>query len=491
MAFMRTALRERPATSRRSECVALARSSGTRQPRSVRLIDLAFVLCAASVAGCYLSHERPARTEDARTDDDAGRDGGADAPIPPVGPPRLLAPSGTSTVTSSRPTLRWVLGSAATEGRVELCRERACTAPIETITGTTSARPSSDLSPGWYFWRVGSGDRTSATWQFRVGVRTGPVDSFWGVALDLDGDGIEDTVRSVVTGGDTNTGVFRGTTSGSEAEPYVVIPSTASCNAGAFATSAGDVNGDGFADLMLTETSDWCRPGVVRVLLGGPSGVSPTPQRTLLDFMPTRPGYGRFALGLGDVDGDGYGDLAIGVRENYGDFGPLTAEVFRGSPTGIVSDRGQQLDVGEISFRSELPPLVAGDTNGDGFADLIVGPSIFLGASSGLGAPAFVFDRHAKAAATGDVNGDGFADWAISSDVIDPRIETARVSVFLGSAAGLGGMPATVLVGPDQYFGRHITLSDLNGDGFSDLTISGTPGTPPPYFGSAGGLVVP
>ena len=65
------------------------------------------------------------------------------------------------------------------------------------------------------------------------------------------------------------------------------------------------------------------------------------------------------------------------------------------------------------------------------------------------------------------------------------------MSVFHGGPSGVGGAPNTVLVGPDQYFGRVIALSDVNGDGFDDLTISGTPGTPPPFLGSPAGLVVP
>ena len=45
---------------------------------------------------------------------------------------------------------------------------------------------------------------------------------------------------------------------------------------------------------------------------------------------------------------------------------------------------------------------------------------------------------------------------------------------------------ASHLVGDDQYYGRYLTMSDLNEDGFSDLTVWGAPG---PYFGSAAGLL--
>jgi len=89
------------------------------------------------------------------------------------------------------------------------------------------------------------------------------------------------------------------------------------------------------------------------------------------------------------------------------------------------------------------------------------------------------------------VNGDGYADWAVGSDVIDPGIETARVSVLHGGPAGLGGAPATLLVGADQYYASDVVLEDLNGDGFDDLTVSSAYGAPEGRCsGSPAGLVI-
>jgi hypothetical protein len=456
-------------------------------------------LSSALVAACSTTHPAahsdagPALT-DASAAPDAHLTEAADAQVsspdaaPIEAPPRLLWPPGTSTVTSRRPTLRWT-GSAGAEVRVELCRERACTAPLEVLTTTEeSARPSRDLEPGWVFWRVRSGARTSATWQLRVGVRSAAVDTAWGVALDVNGDGYLDEVREQVRGGLIDSVVFHGTADGFEAAPAVTIPPT-DCAAPSLAASVGDLNGDGFADLAIAENQEWCRPGRVRLFLGGPDGVSSTPHR-VLEGTRTAPGFGGSVIGAGDLDGDGHGDIAITDRVVYY-LAPLTAEIWLGSADGITADRGTSVEGGETSLRANGDVLATGDVNGDAISDLMVGPNVYLGSRTGLGPPAFHLPREVKSMATGDVNGDGYADWAVGSDVIDPGIETARVSVLHGGPVGLGGAPATLLVGADQYYASDVVLEDLNGDGFDDLTVSSAHGAPEGrYSGSPAGLVI-
>ncbi len=464
-----------------------------------RIILLALGL--ASLAGC-LSHTRPepaadaavadAALPDAALVDAATVDGGPDAPVDAAAPivPRLISPLSTSRATSRRPTLHFERSAGAGPVRVELCVDRTCETHHEVITtdGDT-VRPTSELPPGWVYWRVVTPTATSATWELIVPARETGTDTAWGVTLELDGDGYGEEVRDVENGGEVSSGVYHGSPSGYEPEPRTLIPPT-TCNARSFPVPAGDLDGDGLGDLLLADSPDWCRPGIVRVFRGAELPSSATPQRVLTDFEPLRPGYGRFLLGVGDLDGDGYGDLAIGVRERYGNFGTLTAEVFHGSATGITADRGERIVVDGLSLRSELPPLASADFDGDRLADLVVGPSVYLGAR-GLGTPSFTLDRQVKAVAVGDVDGDGYADWAAASDVVDPGIETARVSVFHGGPSGIGGAPRTFLVGPDQYFGNEVTLSDVDHDGFDDLTVWAPLGASVTYRGSATGLIVP
>ncbi|MFO0683227.1 MAG: VCBS repeat-containing protein [Sandaracinus sp.] len=461
----------------------------------------ALVLVLSSLAGCHLAHTRPERTgepsPDAARGDaaaiDAGHDGGApedasDAAAPLV--PRLLSPLSTSRATSRRPTLRFLRPAGAASVRVELCIDRTCLTHHEVLTTDADrVRPTNDLPPGWLYWRVVTPTGVSATWELIVPTRETGTDTAWGVGLELDGDGYGEEVRDVESGGEVSSGIFHGSPSGYEPEPRTLVPPSA-CHARSLALAAGDLDGDGLGDLLLADSPDWCRPGIVRVLLGGQLPITTTPQRELTDFEPTRPGYGRFALGLGDLDGDGYGDLAIGVRERFGSLGSLTAEIFRGGPTGIASERGERIVVDDLSVRSERPPLAAADFDGDRLADLVVGPSVYLG-GRGLDAPSFTLDRQVKAVAVGDVDGDGYADWAAASDVVDPTVETARVSVFHGGPSGIGGMPRTFLVGPDQYFGNEVTLADVDHDGFDDLTVWAPLGASVTYRGSPTGLIIP
>ncbi len=456
-------------------------------------VSLALVAACSTTHPAAYSDAGPALA-DASAAPDAHLTETADARVssPDAAPievsPRLLWPPGTSTVTSRRPTLRWT-GTAGAEVRVELCRERACTAPLEVLTTTEeSARPSRDLEPGWVFWRVHAGARTSATWQLRVGVRSAAVDTAWGVALDVNGDGYLDEFREQVRGGLIDAVIFHGTADGFESAPAVAIPPT-DCAAPSLAVSLGDVNGDGFADLAIAENQEWCRPGRVRLFLGGPDGVSSTPHR-VLEGTRMAPGFGGSVIGAGDLDSDGYADIAITDRVVYY-LPPLTAEIWLGSADGITADRGRSVDGGETSFRAGRDLLAAGDVNGDAISDLIVGPNVYLGSRAGLGPPAFHLPREVKSMATGDVNGDGYADWAVGSDVIDPGIETARVSVFHGGPAALGGAPATLLVGVDQYFASEIVIEDLNGDGYDDLDVWSPYGGPEVrYLGSPAGLVM-
>ncbi|HEX7666816.1 MAG TPA: hypothetical protein VF407_19945, partial [Polyangiaceae bacterium] len=134
---------------------------------------------------------------DAAIADDAGSSNLAEAAVdagPP--PPRLIAPLSTALVTTRRPTLHWSLPAAETDVMLDLCRDRACADPIAAsvpVTGSTYT-PASDLPSGVVFWRARSTvtSVSSATWEFRVGASSTPIDTSGGTFLDLNGDGLAD-----------------------------------------------------------------------------------------------------------------------------------------------------------------------------------------------------------------------------------------------------------------------------------------------------------
>jgi hypothetical protein len=183
------------------------------------------------------------------------------------------------------------------------------------------------------------------------------------------------------------------------------------------AASAGDWNGDGYGDFVCAAA-----PGGVQVVFGGP-GADTNVDRTL-----GAPDYAFSIAGGGDLNGDGYDDIAVGFAG--GTSGSGRVEVYFG---GATAD-----SIGDLTLFPPLPDAtfgwstaIAGDVNGDGYADLAVGSWWNDGAvHSGrvyvyLGGPQFdaVVDDTLESAGAfgmslaglGDVTGDGRADLAIGS----------------------------------------------------------------------------
>jgi len=105
--------------------------------------------------------------------------------------------------------------------------------------------------------------------------------------------------------------------------------------AGARVARAGDVNGDGHADLAVGAPGADGGLGRVSVHLGGADGVAMTPARTWVGAS-ARAGFGEVVEGVGDVNGDGYDDLAVAERGATARAGEAAGRVsvFLGGPTG-------------------------------------------------------------------------------------------------------------------------------------------------------------
>lgn len=279
---------------------------------------------------------------------------------------------------------------------------------------------------------------------------------------------------------------------------------------------AGDINGDGFSDLIIGAY----RVSRVEVVLGGSYLINPAAPANITAPNPTTTfsGLPNAAAGTsvahaGDVNGDGFSDVLVGAPgASNGQANEGLAHLYYGSATGLAATPDVTLEVNVANGAFGSSVATAGDVNGDGYADVLIGAPlaggtgrayIFLGGPGGVSTvPALVLtgtagSRFGHAVSTaGDINSDGFADILIGAP------NTNTVFVHLGSLAGTEAMPHATLVGPvaGSDFGHAVaTAGDVNGDGYSDIII-GAPlyangqaneGAAYAYHGSELGLVTP
>ncbi len=266
---------------------------------------------------------------------------------------------------------------------------------------------------------------------------------------DFNGDGIADV--AVTNGSNNNVSILLGDGSGG----FAPAPeSPVATGAGPTAVATGDFNGDGIADLAVTNSGT----ANVSILLGdGSGGFAPAPGS------PLAGGPFPVAVATGDFNGDGIADLAVANSGNV--------IILLGDGSG-----GFTPSAGSPVAQGSSPSGVAiGDFNGDGIADLAVssassstGVSILLGDGSGGFAPAPGSPVAAGSApagvATGDFNGDGIADLAVANS------SSNNVSILFGDGSGgFAPAPGSPVAAGSRPQG--VAIGDFNGDGIADLAV--------------------
>jgi len=329
-------------------------------------------------------------------------------------------------------------------------------------------------------------------------------------AGDVNGDGFDDVIVGAF-GVDVGVVLDAGQAtvySGTDGLPLLVVSgTTVNEQVGYSVSGAGDVNGDGFDDVIVgarggdpgslpfagraTVYSGGFAPGAVLFSAYG-SAVS--------DF------FGSAVAGAGDVNADGYCDVVVGApgADPAGVSAAGRAKVFAGGPAA-----GTVLHVFDgTGFADRLGAAVAGagDVNGDGFDDILVGVSdhdpggvqhagqmkLFSGASGAALVTSTGFlphDHFARTlAAPGDLDGDGVPDLLGGAEQSPPAVGNGYVRVVSGANGAIlhqifGAFPAV-------YLGWSVAAAgDVNGDGLRDFVV-GTPGADPGGLLEAGSATV-
>lgn len=303
------------------------------------------------------------------------------------------------------------------------------------------------------------------------------------------------------------------------------------------ALAAGDINGDGRADLAIGAYGESIGTkrdaGAVTVLLGTATGLTATGATFLSQDQSAVPGTSEpndhfgYTLAIGKVNADRYADLVIGApHEDDGSSanGSGVVTLMWGSATGVSITGATAVTGAALLGAMDQVDTVAwylgealavGDVNGDGLGEVIAGTPgaqtpgingglvvVFTGRSAGLSSGAVRVitqrtsgvpgtpeggDRFGAALAVGDVTGDGRADVLVGApgERVGTALEAGSVTLLKGSTAGLSGTGAQAFYqgqsgvpgsaeGGDK-FGASVALLHLDRRGGLDAVV-GAPG---------------
>ena len=250
----------------------------------------------------------------------------------------------------------------------------------------------------------------------------------------------------------------------------------------------GDVNGDGFSDMVSmpkTSGGNWVEVGVttppsyIDVWYGGTEGIGPDPDVSIHHPIHNWnfPTYG----GAGDVNGDGYDDLLIMTG--------MKLELYYGSASGISSSANFTTTLEEPKDAHDswdrCYKLNRGDVNGDGYADLVFGDiagpwiTVYYGSEDGVtsvpDATDYVDYMHEMSITSPvNVNGDEFDDIVMEHRGREGGEYYLAIDVYLGSPNGLPNKTSStsrIWQGVPFTHSRNILFVDINGDSLDDILI--------------------
>jgi hypothetical protein len=298
--------------------------------------------------------------------------------------------------------------------------------------------------------------------------------------------------------------------------------------AGMCVAGAGDVNGDGFDDILIganQNDANGANAGQTYLIFGKASGWAMDTDLSNADASfwgeSAADDSGRYVAGAGDVNNDGYDDFLISAStDDDGGTDAGQTYLILGKASGWAMDKN--LGTADASFIGEsandysgrVGP-VTGDVNGDGFDDILIGAFGDDDAGNGAGQAYLIFGKAAgwamdkslsasdasfwgedstdyagsAVSGAGDVNKDGFDDILIGANGDEEGGgDSGQVYIILGKTTGWA-MDASLSTANGSYLGESFSnllgsmvasAGDVNGDGFDDILMSA-------YRNSAGG----
>ncbi len=335
----------------------------------------------------------------------------------------------------------------------------------------------------------------------------------WAIALaDVNRDGGTDILVSAPFangGAQRGTGkvyfFFGGPSLDAQADGELPLPSLNPLAHFGWALAVGDINGDGWDDVLIGAENVKIRAeaqaGQVFVYEGGPS--FPGPPRVLQAPQPQRGAAFGYAIAVGEVTGDGFDDVLVGApNENVGS-AQNAGRVYLfagGSPFDTTADAALEQPV-PLRGSGFGQALAVGDVTGDGIEDAIIGvphPNLrqsFVGASSDPG-EVYLFrggqsfdvaadlklqapvpnqnDSFGGTLAVGNVAGDAGADILVGSLAVGKGGIVGRAYLFVGGAALDATADFTFQASPpdpNAQFSVALAAGDVNADGRGDVLI--------------------
>ncbi|HEX9112676.1 MAG TPA: FG-GAP-like repeat-containing protein [Terriglobales bacterium] len=229
----------------------------------------------------------------------------------------------------------------------------------------------------------------------------------------------------------------------------------------------GDVNGDGHPDLVVANDAAYGVASSVAVLLGNGDGTFQAP--TTYTFGELRAS----SVAIGDLNGDGFPDLAVAIASDNGHGGVRT---LLGNGSGAFQDSGSYASGG-----NDAVSIAITDINKDGHPDVVVANSsavVGVLVNDGTGSLKPPVKYRAQGVSTdfltvADVNGDGYPDVVVTNRCPsnDPNCTAGTVSVLLNNRRG--GFKAAVSYNAGGYGAAFaVAVGDFNGDGHPDLVVA-------------------